>query len=70
MSNFFGWMRPKPKKDETPPSEKDVRAQYGTLEIKVNGVPVTEVSDMKQCYALKNKNGHSWYVFFRMLCMY
>ena len=34
--------------------------KFGKLEMKINGVAVTEASDMHTCYALKNKDGHVW----------
>jgi hypothetical protein len=30
------------------------------VEMKINGVEVTEASDISKCFALKNQDGHVW----------
>lgn len=59
FSSWFGWERPKPKKDQAPLTEAEVK-KFGTLEMTINGVPVTEKSNMHSCFALKHKDGHVW----------
>jgi hypothetical protein len=55
LHNYFGWQRPGPSKGKDPPPPPKA-----TVEMKINGVVVTEASDMHTCFALKNKDGHVW----------
>ena len=55
----FGWYRAT-KKNEVPLTKDQEVAKYGTMEMTINGVKVTEASDMDDCHALMNADGHRW----------
>ncbi|CAB9505449.1 expressed unknown protein [Seminavis robusta] len=59
IHSYFGWERPRLREGEEPPSAEEI-AKKGTVEMTINGVPVTEASDMHTCYSLKHKDGHVW----------
>ena len=40
--------------------DAELLAKYGKMEISINGVEVTEASNMEDCHALKHENGHVW----------
>lgn len=59
MSSRFGWIEPRLRKGEEPPPPEEI-AKLGKVKIVINGEEVTEASNMDECYALRNKNGHVW----------
>ena len=60
MKPYMGWERPQPRKDFVPPPEAEVRKQYGTLHIHINGVEVSEAANMYHCLLLKHNQGPVW----------
>jgi len=58
--NYFGsFTRPKTTDKLNFVPEEEERAM-GKVEITINGEPVTEITEMNRCVALKNKDGHTW----------
>lgn len=55
----FGWYRAI-KKNQAPLTKAEEATKYGTMEMTINGVKVTEASDMEDCHALMNADGHRW----------
>jgi hypothetical protein len=60
MGAYFGWKKPQGRKKATPPPMADVVEAHGTAEMTINGVKITEASNMHQCLALKHGNSHVW----------